>query len=288
MLKSLDMKICIFCPKDSVAAAKLKTEVESRGHTCRRMRISDLFIDLTNGKLEVKHRKHNLEDFDIFIFRKISQAEGEIVAITAKYLEETGKRVLDSESLRSNNFFFEFDKLSAAKIPLLKRVITTSIKSSRDVLMDLAHPVIVKPLDLPKERYTYSEDWTESYDIVRTEKSKKYEFIEVPDTNSFIKVYIVGNKYIGALLKENIDSEKKLNLAKKIKTSKIEIGPEVIAQCESAARAMGYFACSLDLVQTEEGFKTIEIDRAPVSGKFNKLFEKNFESFVVDYLETLQ
>lgn len=285
MVKSPGMNIGIFCVKDSIAAAKIKVEAESRGHTCRRMRVGDLFVEVSSEGIKVEHRKFDLNEFDIFIFRKVNSAESEIASIAAKYLHDKGKKIIDESVLIPNNDILDLEKLSKANLPLLKRVITPSIKSSRDVLMEFEHPVIVKPLDLSPERYTYSEDWTESYDIVRTEKSKKYEIIQAINTDTYTRVYMVGFDVIGAIKRRGTDPEKKLNLAKKTLNQIVELSGDIKAVCSRAAKTVSYEICSIDIVEDNEEIKIIELDRSPKFSTFNKLFNPKFENYILNYLE---
>lgn len=287
MVKFAGMTIGIFCPKDSKAAAKIKFEAESRGHICKRMRVSDLYVEVTSEGLIVQHRKNNLEDFQVFVFRKVNSNESEIASVAAKYLQSKGKKVIDENVLVSNNLLLDLEKLAAANLPLLKRTITTGLKSARDVLMEFNHPAIVKPLDLPAERYTFSEDWTESFDIVRSEKSKKYEFVEAIENDAFIRVYLINNKVINALRKVSLDPEKKLNLSSKTKSEKFELSDEIIQIAEKASSVSGYEICSIDMVETEEGYKIIELERSPNFLNLNKVYGIKFESKIIDYLESL-
>lgn len=287
MLKSTGMNIGIFCVKDSTAAAKIKVEAEKRGHSCRRMRLADLFIEVSSEGIKVQHRKVDLNDFDVFIFRKTSSSESEIASITAKYLKDSGKKIIDESVLIPNNELLDLEKLSKANLPLLKRVITPSMKSSRDVLMEFEHPVIVKPLDLSSERYSFSEDWTESYDIVRTEKSRKYEIIQAMDTDTYTRVFVIGFEVAGAMERKSADPEKRLNLSRKTFNTKIDLDDAGKEICTNAAKSVGYEVCTVDLVQTEEGWKIIELDRSPKFASFNKLFGEKFEGKMIDYIESL-
>ncbi len=284
MLKSLDMNIGIFCPKDSISAAKIKFEAESRSHLCRRMRLTDLYVEVTDEGLKVEHRKFDLKDFDVIIFRKIHPFDSEIASITAKYLISIGKRVIDESILIPNSSLLDLEKLANAKVPLMNRVITPSIKSSRDVLMDFEHPVIVKPLDLPSDRYTFSEDWTESFDIVRSEKSKRYEIIKAVQNEGYIKIYLIGFQIIGAIKRKSIDPEAKLNLGRKFKSAKYNVDENLQKIAVNAAESVGYEICSIDLVETDTGWRVIELDRAPNFSTFNKIYNSKFETKIIDYI----
>lgn len=281
------MKIAIFCPKDSLDAAKIKIEAEKRGHSCSKLALNDIYVDISNEGLLVEHRTLELMEYDVFIFRKIQPNEIELVSIFAKFLKENGKTIIDETIINSDNHLTLLNNLIKEQIPVLRHVYTTGLKSSRDVLMELEHPTIVKPLDLAKERYTFSEDWTESYDIVRTEKSKRYEFVEASADDSFIRVYLINSVIVGAIKKTSLEPDRKLNLAKKSKISKYEVTPQLEEYAKKTAQISGYTMCSIDFIKIDDSYKIIEIDRSPKLLSFNKMYPKKLETYIIDYLETI-
>jgi glutathione synthase/RimK-type ligase-like ATP-grasp enzyme len=284
MLKSLGMNICIFCNQDSKSATTIKDEAERRGYVCKKLLISDLYIEFEDEVITVQHRKSNLSEFDLFIFRNNDYSQGDIISFATKYLVSKGKKVINFGALSTNNNFIIFNKFQENEIRLLKRFFTTGIKAARDVLMEFEHPIIVKPLDLPKDRYTYSEDWTESYDIVRTEKSSRYELIHVPKTQEFIRVYTIGHKVVGALKKINNEYDQKLNVGKKYLCSIYEPDANLRELAEKSSLIAECEICSFDFVKSNNEWYLIDFNQSPLFLSFNKLSKDKFENLILDYL----
>lgn len=280
------MKLCIIAPKNSKSALSIKLAAEKRGHDCKRARLGDVYFEVKNNELHVAHRKIELNDFDAFIFRTFNQVEKEEALALGKYLSKKGKKVIDSCLTTSClNHIELIEKLTEANVPQVDKVRTFSLKSARDVLMEFAHPILVRPLEDSKERYTASEDWTDSYDIVRTEKSKKFEFQALLQTDNFLRVYIVGDKVLGCIKKTVLDDDARLNYAEKFKNEKGMLSSELESIALKAAKALGYQIASVDIVVNESKPYVLDVSRSPKFKTFNKYHDIKIEDEIIEYLE---
>lgn len=280
------MNLCIIGPKNSKLALKIKIAAERREHVCRRVKLTDICFELKDNVLVATHRKINLDEFDVFIFRTILNTEKEEALALAKYLERKGKVVIENSLANTClNDFEIIEKLSKAGVLQLNRVRTLGLKAARDILMEFPHPVLVKPLEQSKEKYAASEDWTDSFDIVRTEKSKKFEFVELVNATSFYRVFVIGAQVIGALRKVPMENDQRLNFAAKIKNIKVEVDDQMRDFSLKATKALGYEIASVDIVLKDDKLALLAVDRAPKFHQFNKWNEIKFEDKIVDYVE---
>ena len=282
------MNICIIGPKGSKVSLQIKLRAEERGHICRRIKLSDTYFAIENNKFTAKHRKLELKDFDVFVFRTIANVDKEIASTLAQYLSSQGKKVLDPRLTKRSDTNLSYTyELVTNNLPVLETVITSGLKSSRDVLMDLAHPIIVKPDQSRKERFTVSYDWTDSYDIVRTESSKKFEFQQLAESDKFIRVYTIGNEVIGGLQKTITAHDNKLNYSDKFSNEVIEINNEISSLCKKINKVLDLTFTQIDLVEVDGEYKIAEVKRAPDFRLFTKLSGINYADKLIDYIEKL-
>lgn len=286
MVKLPGMRICIIGPKKSKASLRLKLAAESRGHICKRIKLIDIFFEIKDNRFIVNHRKLDLLDYDIYLFRTILPSENDEAVTLAKYLKQNGKIVIDNYLVdECLNDYEIFEKLSQESIPTINRIRTSGIKTARDVLMEFPHPILIKPLDESKERYTVSEDWTDSYDIVRTEKTKRFEIQELLNSEVYFRVYVVGNEIAGVLKKYVLEKDLRLNYAPKTRSEVYEITEQIKQIAIKSTSCLKYEIATIDMAYKNEDLVVLNIERAPKFKLFNKLFERKFEEIVIDYLE---
>jgi glutathione synthase/RimK-type ligase-like ATP-grasp enzyme len=279
------MKICIVTPKTSREALTIKSEAESSGHECKRIYISDIYFEVNNNIFQVNHRKIELLDFDAFIFRSVENTLWQ-ARLLAEYLLKNGKVIVD-ESLATERWTapLAFYKLAENSIPQINTVFTMGLKTARDVLMDIEHPILIKSNYDSTKHVTMSEDWTDSYDMVRTTKQKQFEFQGFIDTDHYFKIYVIGDKVIGGLQKTIAKGELGLNDAKKVKSSAISVNQEMSDLAVRATKALKLEVSTVDIVTDGEKSYVIGIQRAPAFLKFSKLSGINFAKEILDYIE---
>lgn len=287
MVKSRGMKVCIIGPKKSKSSLRLKLAAESRGYICKRLQLIDIFFEIQNNLFLAKHRKFDLLDYDIYLFGTILPGEINEAFTLAKYLRQDQRIVIDNGVTYGylNNYEI-YQRLSQESIPTINRVITTGIKTARDVLMDFQHPILIKPLDQTKKRCTVSEDWTESYDIVRTEKTKKFEIQELLESKEYFRAFVVGNKVVGVLKRRVLEDDLRLNHACKAQSEVCEVTNELNELAIKSASAIKYEIASVDITYKKENLVVLNIERVKRFSLFNKFFERKFEDLIIDYLES--
>lgn len=287
LVKLPGMNICIIGPKKSKATLKIKLAAERRNHVCKRIQLIDVYFELKDNKVIVNHRKFNLQEFDVFLFRTINPAEKEEAITLAKHLKEMGKIVIDEclEEVCLNDYE-TLVNLAKANIPMLNIIRTSGLKAARDILMEFPHPILIKPLEEDKERYIVSEDWTDSYDIVRTEKTKRFEFQELVQADYFVKVFVIGNKIVGAIKKNILENDLRLNFAAKTRSEKFEADEALKGFALKVTDTLKYEIASVDFVMKNNTPVLIAADRSPKFKIFDKFAEKKFAESVIDYIES--
>jgi glutathione synthase/RimK-type ligase-like ATP-grasp enzyme len=243
----------------------------------------DIYFEIEDSKFYARHRKLDLMDFDVFIFRSVSKVLNEALLL-ADFLKKNGKVIID-ESLATakqipllNNYL-----LAENNIPQLNLYQTNSLKSGRDVLMEIAHPVLLVSNKDDKKNLAISEDWTESYDIVRTSKQKKFVFHQYINLSKYNRVYVIGGEVIGGLEKEITEEEPKLNHSQKSKNRTLAVTEEMGVLAVRASAALNYEISAVDIVSYNDKLYVLSVHRAPRFSIFQRVTKINFAQKIVDY-----
>ncbi len=279
------MRICVIGPKKSKESIKIKEIAEERGHTCRRLFMQDIYFEVDDSVFAAKHRKVELLSFDVFLFRAIDSTLHEAL-ILAEYLQKQGKVVID-DCLASLRYFplMTFTRLATQSIPVLNTAKTTGLKSARDVLMEIDHPILIKSEDAAQKKITISEDWTESYDIVRTSKSKNFLFQQLVDVDHFFKVYVIGKKAVGGMKRVIQGDERLLQYSPNIKSENVELNAKLTELALNACSTLKVEIASVDIIVHSGKHFVLAVHRAPKFLRFQKLTGIQFGEEIVKYAE---
>lgn len=282
------MKLCIIGPKESKESLILKTLAEERGHECKRVNMMDIYFEITENTFSARHRRFELMEFDVFLFRSVRKYFKEAMLL-AEYLDNSGKIVID-KSLATDRFFSIIDRYHLAQkgIQQLDLVLTNSLKSARDVLMDIDHPIIIKPSgDGIKQKAVVSEDWTDSYDFARTNKDKAFLFLKHLNLNSYHRLYVVGSEVIGGTKRTIVDQELKLQYSSEFKTTALkEINDDERELALKAALALHFEIAAIDIVEHEGLLYVLETKRSPKFLKFQSVSKVNYPEKLLQYVES--
>lgn len=281
------MRIGIIGPKESKDSLSLKHAFEEKGHECKRLNILDFYFDLENNAFHAHHRKYDLNDFDVFIFRSIKKyySEG---ALLAKYLVSLNKYVIDESLVQGLRCMMLGDKYILAKegIPQLDSTFTNSRKAARDVLMEMDHPILISPVNNKTTvQSQISEDWTESYDITRTHKDSIFLFTKLVDVASYNRIFVIGDKVVGGMTRKIVDTEKKMHFSKSYKSSKLLVEQEQADLALKAAQSLQYTVAAVDMVTIDNRHFVLQVLRAPKFAKFEQISGVDYKSELVSFIE---
>ncbi|MEZ4570776.1 MAG: lysine biosynthesis protein LysX [Thermomicrobiales bacterium] len=156
--------------------------------------------------------------------------------------------------------------LSAEGVPTLKTVIAFSVDGALEVAGQLGYPVILKPVGGSWGRLLAKANSEESLKTILGQKQQfgshhhsvfyLQEYIEKPGRD--IRVLVVGDEVIAASYR---NAEHWItNVARGAKSERCEITPEIAEISIAAVRAVGATLAGIDLVETDEGLKVIEVN----------------------------
>jgi hypothetical protein len=142
----------------------------------------------------------------------------------------------------------------------MRHIFTKGLKSARDALIEIDHPIILLSKS-DKKYWSFSDDWTDSYDFVRANKSKDYEFKVLPTvTDKYYSCYFVENEHIVTLEKKVSDNN--YNLSKKSRKKIVEIN-EIIEFAIKCHKISGFYFSRIDIGIDNGNFVLVDIFRFP-------------------------
>ncbi len=280
------MRVCIIGKSKSNVSLEIKIALEERGHVCKRLQIVDIYFSSTANQFKAFHRRIDLDQFDIFIFRNIAHGDREYVFTLANYLESIDKIVFDRflKKYIENNINILF-LLSQHNIPTVQSIFTLGRKTARDILIDLPHPILIKQDNTDTKNYVMSEEWTDSYDAVRTNTYKKFEFQDYVNTRTLHRVYMIGEQIVGGLRRQILDQDNKLSFSNKFRSAFFQVEGNLADLSQKVAQALEFAFFHIDFVEINGQFYVFNVKRSTDFRLFSKLSGINYCQKLVEFLE---
>jgi [lysine-biosynthesis-protein LysW]--L-2-aminoadipate ligase len=173
---------------------------------------------------------------------------------TYRVADTCGNKILTSSALARNH------------VPSPRTLIAFTPESALEAIEEIGYPAVLKPavgswgrlLSLVSDRYA-AEAILEHKEILGSYHHSIFYIQEyVPKRGGDIRAFVVGDRLIGASYRSS--PHWITNVARGASTSPAAITPEMEEIALRAAGAVGGEILGVDLVETEEGLKVIEIN----------------------------
>ncbi len=282
------MKVGIICNKKNKTINRISEELEKLGHECYKLYLKDFIFAIENATSpNISHRK--LEILDIYTFFVKLGIDSHNLQFILDFIKSNNKKVINGQNISPLTNFYLFQTLAQNNIKVISLYHTEGLRAARDVLIDLDHPIIILPFEGKEKRAVISDDWTESFDVVKSEKVKIFDFLEIPEeiykTNSYHTAIIVGNKII---FSAEVLTKDKLFWASPLKKYKSsELDSEIINQIYNIKKILNLDICQIDFYISSESEKITVININPfpsifsIENKFKSNLAKEIAEFIV-------
>jgi len=194
-------------------------------------------------------------------------------------------------TITCDNKFLTTSALQAAGIPTLRTMIAYTPESALRAIEALGYPVVLKPpvgswgrlLAKINDREA-AEAVLEHKEILGSYHHSIYYIQEyVPKPGGDIRAFVVGDRIIGASYRSS--QHWITNVARGASTSPATVTPEIEEISLRSAHAVGGEILGVDLVETDEGLKVIEIN---TGAEFKGLVEAtgvDVPAAIVEYVQ---
>lgn len=282
------MKVGIISNKKNKTINRIYEELEKLGHECYRLYLKDFILAVNNNeKLSVYHRKHELSKIDRF-FIKLGEENHNLKTIL-DFTKSLNKKIINYNSCTNLKNLCLFGSLAQKGLKIINLYHTEGLRAARDVLIDLDHPIIILPFEGREKRAVISDDWTESFDVVKSEKIKIFDFLEIPEKiyrSGFYNTSIfVGNTII---FNAEVHTKDRLLWASTLKKYKItELTENIINQLQTVKSSLELDICQIDFYIEEktEEIVILNISFFPsiysIENKFKINLAKEIAEFII-------
>ncbi|MFB3766280.1 MAG: RimK family alpha-L-glutamate ligase [Methanotrichaceae archaeon] len=263
--------IVVSDPNDWTAQA-LHSAFAGRGVEVSFMNFSDLAATITEG-FSLASSGVDLLELDGLIVRDVGRQGAEDVGFRFEalcHLERLGIKVINPTNAiaRAANKFATSLALKQAGVPTPATVVTTSKVAASRALSDFGKAVS-KPLFGYKGKgimLLKKGDENSLQDIIKKQGMiYLQEFIESGSPRD-IRAFVVGNEVVGAIYRVAPQGQWISNLARGGSAKLCTVTDELKDLATRASMAVGTFYSGVDLLETGDGLKVIEVNGTP-SGK---------------------
>lgn len=259
-------------------------EIKKAGHRPFVVRLSDIFFEFNNGIFRALWKNKDLFDFDIFLLRGYNKnllfaqifaqellAKGKIV------IDETiGKRFISSKA-------YEASRMMQKKISHPKTWQAVSFSSYKKILKQISFPVIAKPVYGQKGQGIEKIRTAKEYLTFFSKNPKGYLVQEFLKIDGDIRIFVVGNKVLGAMKRYLVPGDFRSNASLGAKTEKIPLTKELETLALKAAKTMDYEIAGIDILEHKKRFYVLEVNSSPQWQKFKEVTKINPAEYIIRY-----
>lgn len=226
--------------------------------------------------------------FDIFIFREISKTL-EWATVLASYLLSQGKTVIDQKigtEMYYKSKIGTFYKAISSNFPYAKTICAVSNSMVKKLLPYLKYPVIVKVMESSKGLGVYkmnSRDEILDFFENSEHTAKDCMIQECVDFRGDIRIFVVGNRVLGAMRREPQEGQWKGNVAQGAKASPYPLTEELEKMALDIVKLQNSEIIGVDVMLPKTGPVIIETNRAPQFAGFESSTGVNVARAIVDY-----
>ena len=227
--------------------------------------VTKIRVSLNSGKVEMRFKGRDLFSFDA-CYPRLSSTDFVLAEAILRLVEDSGmySPVSVRGFLISNHKYYTIKELCDAGIPVVGSGLFISPETAKKNVSDF--PVVVKKLSgFAGKGVVLVNDSTQFGSILDTmhmldEFLSTQEF--VPDRNTDIRCYVFGEKVL-AVRRTGRQGEWRANISRGGKATMIEATDEMKLIALRSAKVMRMEICAVDLIETPDGLKVIEVNFMP-------------------------
>lgn len=252
------MKIGILGQKRSWHVQTLQEAFLKKGASCDFLSITRMVAGVSQ-KPSVSSESHILEEYDALIVRSVpyGSLEQVIFRVDALHrLENLGVKVINSATTieRTVDKYYTSSLLEDMGIPTPRTIVAERYESAMDGFYQLKD-VVVKPLFGSEGKGIIRiQDEDMAYRVFKSLELGNYVFYIqefIPHKNQDIRVFLVGEEPIAAMVRES--ETWKTNIARGARAKSLEINSAIKDLSTKAAKALGAFYAGVDILESEDG-----------------------------------
>ncbi|MBD3172397.1 RimK family alpha-L-glutamate ligase [Candidatus Bathyarchaeota archaeon] len=277
--------------KPSKNSSEMVDVAEEMGHKVLSGPTSDVSSYIRQDGSRFWLGRDEVTDFNLCFLRSFGPGSTEQVTrriSLMEHMEVAGIRVINSTYpfRRSRDKYSTQYTLQAAGIPIPETYTTESLARAYEMTEKMC-PVIYKPILSSMGRGSMKFDDTDlAYNAYKM-LSRMYHPIliqgYIPNPGRDIRLFIIGDKCVGAVYKYMAKGEWKSNVAQGGKMVEEEMDPSLVELGIKATKAMELDYCGVDILESPSGPVVLEMNAAPGWQGLKDATGKDIARLIVNY-----
>ena len=262
----------------------LTYEIGKRGHTSLVLPLKEVCFEFSKNVFTVKGRGKNLKNFDIVFFRGYNENFIEAQILAKKFLDE--KKIVIDEAIGRGFIpgkIFEAGQFIKNKLLHPQTFQALNFSSYCKILKNIPFPIIVKPVRGQKGKDMYKFDSQQEALNFFKKNPIGYLIQEYLPIDGDIRVFVVGNKVIGAIKRFVIKGDFRSNASLGAKAEEYTVDENLKKLSLSAAKIMRYEIAGVDVIRHKGKYFILEVNFAPQWQKFKEITGINPAKHIIDY-----
>jgi ribosomal protein S6--L-glutamate ligase len=277
---------------ENYSSKRLIEEAQSRGHVVEVINTTRCYMKIGGVMPEIHLDGKVLPTYDAVIPRIGASVTGYGLAVLRQFAA-TGAFCLNSAASigASRDKLLAHQILARANIRMPVTTFASSPKDTKD-LIDLAGkaPVVVKLLSSTQGKgVILAETQKAALSLVDAFRGLEANFLVQQfvkeAAGSDLRCFVIGNKVVGSIKRTGASGDFRSNLHQGGTAVAVRVTKEERETAKRAVRELGLSVAGVDMLQSAEGPKVLEVNSSPGLEGIEKATGKNLAALVIEYLE---
>jgi len=264
------MRLAILGPSQNKISYTTKRLIEEAGREFKSAEIVPVIkVELkVNKGVGAFIGKKSLEDFD-YILPRIDSKRAQTGYPVMRFLDDMGvkKPYVAETILIAHNKFITLEELAKNGIPVPETFMTGSRESAMAILKKMKMPIMLKLLSgFGGKGVIVMESKDAAMNTIDTMKTLEQDILLeefVPNPGEDIRGILAGDEVIAAFKRVAAPGEKRANIASGGKAKAFRLDSEMQEVVFKCAEAIKSKICAVDMIESKEGPKVIEVNINP-------------------------
>ncbi len=195
--------------------------------------------------------------------------------------------------LLGNNKAISLALLSKEGIPVPKSIIMFSSDEIGNVEALLGSPIVIKPVEGSWGRFVSLVGDLEELKLLLRHRDALnnplhhvhiiQEYVNKP--NRDIRAMVIEDRVVGAIYRYATSDDWRTNMARGGKAEALKVDEELERICVKAAKAIGAYYAGVDVVESEDGYKVLEVNVVPEFKNVQRVTGINIAREIVEFVK---
>lgn len=284
------MKLLIIgASKPSISTNMLIKEAEKKFNVLY-VPIREIILKITTKNITISYNKRDLSKFDYCLPRIDSKrAQHGYHVIRCMDIINVKKPYSAETILIAHNKYTTLEVLRRADVPIPTTYLVDSPKTAEKLLKKMRYPIMVKVVaSFGGKGVMFFEDKESAISAIKTLKLYGHQIIVeeyVPNPGEDIRAFVIGGKIIASMKRIASKDETRANIHIGGRGMYFGLTGELKDVALKAAAASGSDIVAIDMIESNNGPKVIEININPGLKGIQKITSINVAKAIIDFVK---